>query len=448
LHYVKLETNQFTDEVELRDEDVKAYYEAHSEELRVPDRVEIEYVLFPNDHFEPQVTLTEADARKYYDDNQKEFEQQEQVRARHILIRSPESAGEETKAEARQRAEAALTRVKDGADFATVATEVSEDSSASNGGDLGFFRRGMMVPPFEEAAFSLQPGQTSDIVETQFGFHIIKVEERKEAGVLPFEEKRAQIEDKLRAQRARDLVRDRANQAHVDASAGKSLAEIAAAYQLEMKTAGPLAKTDQVGGISGTALSNAAVSLEQAGIGPIVTVPDGGVLFRVTAKIPSHVPELTAIRAQVEEALRKEKATELAKKAADEMLAAAQEKGLRPAAEERALQLQESGPFGRSDATPGSIGAAAELKKQAFHLTIEKPVAPAVYDVDGAYVVAALHQRFPADMSVFDQQKQQLIESTETRYKNEVLTKLVTQLRTDASIYVGRGYETGETATL
>lgn len=448
LHYVKLEPSQFTDKVELKEEDVKAYYEAHSEELRVPDRVEIEYVLFPNARFESGVEVSEADAKQYYDENQGEFAQQEQVHARHILIRSPEAADEQTKAEARQRAEAALTRIKEGADFATLATEVSEDSSASNGGDLGFFRRGMMVPPFEEAAFSLQPGQTSNIVETQFGFHIIKVEERTEAGAPPFEETRAQIEAKLRTQRAQDLVRERANQGHVDASGGKALGEIAAAHELEVKTAGPLAKTDQVGGISGTALSNAAVSVEAVGVGPIVTVPDGAVLFRVVQKLPSHVPELAAIREQVEEAVRKDKASQLAKTTADEMLAAAQEKGLRPVAEERAFQLQESGPFGRTDVQIGSIGAAPELKKQAFQLTVEKPIAPAAYDVDGAYVIAALHERFPADSTVFDQQKEQMIETAEARYKNEVLTKLVTRLRADASISVGRGYETGETAAL
>src|SRR6185503_1220394 len=116
-----------------------------------------------------EVQVADAEVQEYYDGHQAEFTQEEQLRARHILIRLKEDADEAAKGEARQRAEAALTRAKAGEDFAKLATETSEDSSASRGGDLGFFKRGMMVPQFEEAAFALQPGQISEIVETQFG---------------------------------------------------------------------------------------------------------------------------------------------------------------------------------------------------------------------------------------------------------------------------------------
>lgn len=448
LFYVKIEPSQFTDQIELKEEDVKGYHEANSESFRVPDEVEIEYLLFPNAHFEADIRLAEADAKEYYDGHQDEFRQEEQVRARHILIRLAEDADDAGKAEARTRADDALAKIKGGADFATLATEASEDSSASRGGDLGVFRRGLMVPEFEAAAFALEPGQVSEVVETQFGFHIIKVEEKIPAGMRPFEDARLQIEAKLRSQKAQDLAREKADKGHVDLSAGKTLPDIAAAHGLEVRTAGPLAQGEVAPGVGGTGLVSAGLSLEAAGPGPVVTVPEGMVIFRVTQKHPSHVPELAAIRQEVEKAARAKLAAEKAKTTADELLTAAKEKGLAAAAAEKGLTVQESTPFGRTDPQVGGIGAAPELNKQAFEMTLESPLAPSVHDVDGAYVIAALNRRFPADASIFDTEKEKLIEAEETRLRNEVLTNLVSTLRSQAEIIVGKGYESTTTGTL
>lgn len=143
-------------------------------------------------------------ARAQYQGNPKRFEVPEQVRVRHILLRGDDAA---------ERAEQVLARLRAGEDFATVASEVSQDpGSARNGGDLGFFGRGRMVAPFEEAAFALkQPGELSGPVRTEFGVHILKLEARRAAGVLPFEEVRAQlIEEAAQAlrQQARVELRD------------------------------------------------------------------------------------------------------------------------------------------------------------------------------------------------------------------------------------------------
>jgi peptidyl-prolyl cis-trans isomerase D len=448
LFYVKIDRAQFADKVELKEEDVKAYHEANSESFRVPDRVDVEYLLFANANLEADAQITEADVRQYYDGHQDEFRQEEQVRARHILIRVPEDADDAAKAEARRRADDALAKVKAGADFATVATETSEDSSASRGGDLGMFRRGLMVPEFEAAAFALEPGQVSEVVETQFGFHIIKTEEKTPPGTRTFDEVSKQIEAKLRSQKAQEMSREKAEKGHVDLAAGKSLQEIAAANGLEVRTAGPLSQGEVVPGVGGAGLANAALSAEVGAAGPVVTTPEGMVLFRVTQKHPSHVPDLAAIREQVEKAVRDKAAGDKAKTTADELLVAAKEKGLAAAAQEKGLTVQESGPFGRTDPQAGTIGAAPALNKESFELTLESPVSASVHEVGGAYVVAALNQRFPADTSIFDLEKEKMIKSEEARLKGEVLTNLVTSLREQAEIVMGAGYESATTGTL
>ena len=134
--------------------------------------------------------VNEAEAKKYYDENPKEFEVPEQVQASHILIKPDPNVADpnQAKAEAKAKAEELLKKVKEGADFATLAKENSACPSAPKGGDLGFFNKGKMVPAFDEAVFALKVGQVSEVVETQFGYHIIKVTDRKEASTIPFEE--------------------------------------------------------------------------------------------------------------------------------------------------------------------------------------------------------------------------------------------------------------------
>lgn len=136
------------------------------------------------------LAVTEAEARKYYDENPDKFKIPEQVRASHILIATeatdPNADPNQVKAQAREKAEGLLKQVKDGADFATLAKENSACPSASDGGDLGTFTRGKMVPAFEQAAFGLKVGEVSDLVETEFGFHIIKVTEHQDPNTVTF----------------------------------------------------------------------------------------------------------------------------------------------------------------------------------------------------------------------------------------------------------------------
>ncbi|MFA5240307.1 MAG: peptidylprolyl isomerase [Phycisphaerae bacterium] len=144
-----------------------------------------------------KINVKEEDAKKYYDENKKEFEIPEQVRASHILITpkttDPNADPNTAKAAAKAKAEDLLKQIKDGADFAELAKANSDCPSSKQGGDLDFFGKGQMVPAFEEAAFALKTGEVSDVVETQFGYHIIKATDRKEAGVIPFEQAKEDI---------------------------------------------------------------------------------------------------------------------------------------------------------------------------------------------------------------------------------------------------------------
>lgn len=175
--------------------------------------------------------------REFYDQHPERFHQPERVRARHLLLRVPPEASEEQQAEVRGRAEAALERIRGGADFASVARELSEDpGSKDQGGDLGFFARGQMVPAFEEIAFSLEPGQTSELVKTDFGFHVIRVEERKAAEERSFDDAAREIAEELvRTDAGRALVQERAAALEEAVRGGKSLVDAARDLDLDIQ---------------------------------------------------------------------------------------------------------------------------------------------------------------------------------------------------------------------
>ena len=145
-----------------------------------------------------KIAVQDPEVKTFYDSNLERFKQGDTVHAAHILIGVPQNASPEQKAEAKNKAAAVLKTVKAGGDFATLARANSSDQgSAANGGDLGFFPKGQMTPAFEEAAFKLKPGTTSGLVETPFGFHIIKVVERRGPRTAPFDEVAGQIKDFL-----------------------------------------------------------------------------------------------------------------------------------------------------------------------------------------------------------------------------------------------------------
>jgi len=177
-------------------EDFKALVEAYGQDLdQVKQRMRkgLAYEKILEAQWAGKIDVNDADAKKYYDENTERFKTPEQIRASHILIKTEPNDSNDVKAGKRARVEDLLRQIKDGADFAELARNNSQCPSAAKGGDLGFFGRGQMVPAFEQAALGLKIGQVSGVVETRFGYHIIKLNERKEAGVTSFEQAKDDI---------------------------------------------------------------------------------------------------------------------------------------------------------------------------------------------------------------------------------------------------------------
>ena len=159
-----------------------------------------------DDQIGDKVAVSEKESKAYYDNNLESFKKPEQVRASHILIKVDPGAEEAKKAEARTKIESVQAKLKKGEDFGALAKEYSEGPSGPKGGDLGFFGRGQMVKPFEEAAFSMKPGQVSGMVETRFGYHLIMVAERTPESTLSYEEVKDRLEQYLKQQKIQEEI--------------------------------------------------------------------------------------------------------------------------------------------------------------------------------------------------------------------------------------------------
>jgi peptidyl-prolyl cis-trans isomerase C len=182
--------------------------------------------------WEGHVTVTEEDAQEYYRNNKKQFSTPERVHAKHILIKVDQGAADEEKTNAKQRLDAIREEIKNGADFSEMAKNHSDCPSAKNGGDLGYFAKGQMVKPFEEAAFAAEPGTMTDVVETQFGYHLIKVEDHSPGSQAEYEEAKLDILQMLLKQKQQQFMQEYVEKL-------KSEADIVYAPGKEPKAAAP-----------------------------------------------------------------------------------------------------------------------------------------------------------------------------------------------------------------
>jgi peptidyl-prolyl cis-trans isomerase D len=198
---LKLDGTSFVAKVQLSPDAVQKHYDAHKKEYESPARAKVEYVMLDADQLASKAQISEKEARDWYASHLKDYVGVEERRASHILIGVPDGAKAEQKAAAKKKAEELLAKLKAApGSFAKLAKENSTDSSAEQGGDLGFFAKGAMVPEFEAAAFALKPHQISDIVETKFGFHIIELTDVRGGKTRSFEEVRSEITADLQKQ--------------------------------------------------------------------------------------------------------------------------------------------------------------------------------------------------------------------------------------------------------
>lgn len=384
MQVVALTADRFRSGVSVTDADVAAHFEAHKAEYRIGEQRKIKYLVLDRDQARLKVSVPATDVQRYYNDNIQQYQTPEQVRASHILLKTD---GKD-EAVVRKQAEAVLQQVKSGADFAGLAKKVSEDEETkANGGDLDYFTRGRMVPEFDTVAFTLQPGQVSDLVKSQFGFHIIKVVDKKAAVTRPLEEVREQIQNQLALQLSEQRVTAQANEFTSRITDAASLERAARELQLTVQESGLFRREDPVPGLGAAPqVASAAFALNGSGAGGPAISARGPVFFVVSERKDPYVPMLDEVKDRVREDLIRSKATDLSRQRAGAIASALKAaRGFEAAAKAQGLEAKPTELVPRGSALP-DIGVSPEVDRVAYSLPVGG-VSDPIQTTDGTVIV-------------------------------------------------------------
>src|SRR6204780_4480352 len=317
----------------------------------------------------PPVTNQQVD--QYYQTHQKDFQVPEEVKVRHILIKVDPKADAKTDAAAKQKAEDLLKQIKGGADFAALAKANSDDPGSKDaGGELGMIQRGVTVPAFESAAFSLQPGQISDVVKTQFGYHILKVEEKQTAHLKPLEEVKAQILATLTRQQEADQQARYAQQLATEA-AKSGLAKTAEAHHLQVVTTDYIQQTAVLNGLPDAAkMLGLAFSAKPGAPPQVSSTGEGFAVFQVDDVKPAHAPVFEEFKSHLVDDFREQQLPQLLARKTNELADKAHaENNLAQAAKELGATMKTSDLVGQTGQVP-DIGALSTAAPDLFDLNV------------------------------------------------------------------------------
>lgn len=438
IRFVSLPVSDVASQVSVSDAELEKYFEEHRPEYRIPEQRTASYLLVDQNTLREQLEVTEEEIASYYEEHREEYQQKEQVRARHILVSTEERSDEE----ARERLAEARARLEAGEELAAVAEEMSEDpGSAARGGDLGFFGRGRMVPAFEEAAFGAEPGELVGPVQTQFGYHLIEVLEKREERQRSLDEVRELIRNRLRATTAGDRAEALARQLRDELGRSPTpdrMERLATENPaVTFGTTDPFPRGRNVPSLGpAPAVSDAVFALQEGEVADPVRAPRGWVVVRLAQVHPPRAPELAEVEEQVRRDAVRAKAVERARERLAE--AAATESGdpsLEAAARSLGVEIQESDPFGHGEVVSG-LGQAPEIVEQALSMEEGEVAGPLTAGERAVLFEIASRETFSPEE--FARERERIAEQLRQQELNQVLSSLVDQKRRELGVTYDR----------
>ncbi len=306
LEYVAIAPAKYLSQVVVKPEEIQDYFGKNRTGFQVPEKRSVQVVVIDEAKVSQSVTVPDAELRQAYEMNKDSYRLPERVHVRHILLKTtdkPKADVDKLKA----RAEELVKQIRQGADFAALAKKYSEDpASAVKGGDLGWVSRGQTVKAFEDAAFTLKPKETSSVITTEYGFHILQVLEKQEAKLRPFEEVKAQLAEERKKQLVFNSMQTLSDQARAALSKDPQAAEkVARDLNLELVTADKIGPGEPIPTIGvSRELEDAIASLRKGEVSPIVQVGQNKLAVAVVTEIfPAHPAELAEVEGQIRERL-------------------------------------------------------------------------------------------------------------------------------------------------
>ncbi len=442
--YVVFRPDSYLADIDVVDDELAAWYEANGDSYKTEKEIKVGYLPFLYSDIGAKITIEDEQIAAYYDDHLTEYQIPETRHARHILFKAAPDASEQTHQQQQAKAEEILEKARSGEDFAELARTYSEGPTAATGGDLGFFSEGQMVQPFNDAVFSMEAGEISDVVKTDFGYHIIKLEEIQLGGVKSLEEAKEEITAKLQLEQAKPMAFQMANSTYEGIIESGSLHAF-----LEKHAETQLVETDffkrsspPAGIISDPAFLDRAFGLKENELSSIVETADGYVIISAQAVKEPQVPDLAGIREEVEKDYRAEKAAEQAKHAAEELITETKDDAasFAESAGAMGLTVEQSGPLLKNDPEHASAFPQG-LVADAFRLSLSSPVSPEPGLVGQDYYVFRFDERKPPEAAMSDEDRSRYQELLLQFKQQRVVDAWLRNRQAKADIHVHRSLQ-------
>ena len=422
LAVVSFPADKFRDSTAATDAEISAHFDANKEQYRIPEKRKIKFALIDLQAIKQRTNVSAQDVERYYEDNKERYSTPEQLRASHILLKT------EGKDEAavRNQAEDLLAKIKGGADFAALATKLSEDEvSAAKGGELEPFGRGAMVKDFEDAAFAMKPGDISGLVKSQYGFHIIKLIDRTPAATQSLDQVRVQIEDQVKSERAQQEADRIAADLAGKLTKPEDLETVAKPRGLIVSESIFFARDEPIAGLGmAPSVTSRAFEMKPGEVSESLRSGQGFAFITVTGTEESRLPSLEETKARVREDVVKKKAVETARQKATSLAAGLKTGDFTAAAKAAGLEAKTTDLIGRGAPVP-DIGVSPAVDAAAFALPAGGVSDPIVTD-NGAVVVKVLEKKTPTPDELKtgrDSVKTELLNQRRNRFYAVYMTK-------------------------
>jgi len=433
LAVVGITADTFRPQVTATDAEVSTYFDAHKDDFKIPEKRKIKYLLIDIDQLRSKITIPAADVQQAYNTNIEQYSTPEQVRASHILLKTEGKDDATVKA----KAEDLLKKAKGGADFAELAKANSEDeSNAKNGGDLDFFGRGRMVPEFDQVAFQMQPGQISDVVKTQYGYHIIKLTDKKAAATRPIDEVRQQLSDQLSYERAQTQAQQIATEIEKEIKKPADLDRVAKARGLNVLESGFFAREEPIMGLGPAPEAAArAFDMKQDEVAGPLRASRGVIFQTMTAKQDPYVPKVDEVKDRVRDEVLKQKARDVSKQKAAEI--AAKLKGapdFEKAAKAAGVEAKTTDLIAAGAPIP-DLGVAPAVEEAAFKLPVGAVSDPIATDNGSAVIKVLEKKEVTADewTSSKDRFREEMLTDRRNRFFTAYMGKAKQKMKIDVN---------------
>lgn len=438
-YFIRLAVEDFLPKAQVSAEEIKNYYDRNKGSFKEPLRVQVEYLTYPFNRFSDKVQVGDKEIEAYYNQyRDTRFREPEAVRVRHILLRIPQGADAKQKETVRAKAEGVLREARAGKDFALLAKEYSEDPSAVQGGDVGWFSPGQMLPVLDRAAFALKKGEVSGLLESSSGYHILKVEETKAGKTKSLKEARGEIVQTLVKERSRSEAAKAVDGDREKLLSGTGFEAPAKARGIPLKVSPLFARSESVleaGPLE--EFNKAAFSLAFKEISRVIEGPTAYYLMRLKERKEPSIPPLERVRADIEKRLKATRAREMALQKGGALLEQLKkQKDIKKLASRHGLKLEETGWFVRGNSQIPKVGLLEEVQPGGIPISAYQPVADRLYSTKSALYVFAFKDRQSADMELFEKENKRLEAQMLNEKRERALQKYIENLKAKARIEV------------